>query len=79
MGPKSQIPQLNLPVDVTLLSHPKEKKSKSSVVPCKIIAPDNVDFVSAADAPEFRKDDESYDSVLLLFPGESAVEVTDMS
>ena len=32
-------PQLDLPVKVTILSHPKEKKSKSSVVPVKILAP----------------------------------------
>ena len=29
----SQFPKLQLPVDVTIISHPKEKKSKSSSIP----------------------------------------------
>ena len=73
------MPQLDLPVKVTILSHPKEKKSKSSVVPAKILAPDHVDFVSAVDAPDFLADGSTSDQVAVLFPGESAVEVTDMS
>ena len=52
-GYDAKIPRLELPVKVTLLSHPKEKKSKSSVIPIKILAPDHVDFVSSVDAPDF--------------------------
>jgi len=32
-------PKLDLPVQVTVISHPKEKVSKSSIIPAKIIAP----------------------------------------
>ena len=46
------LPSLDLPVKVTLLSHPKEKKSKSSVVPVKLLAQEHIDFVSSADAPD---------------------------
>jgi len=74
-----QIPKLNLPVKVTLLSHPKELKSKSSVVPIKILAPEDVDFVSSADAPDFLADGSLPHEVAVLFPGEGAIEVTDMT
>ena len=73
------IPIMNLPVKVTILSHPKEKKSKSSVVPAKILAPDHVEFVSQVDAPDFLADGSTADEVAVLFPGESATEVTEMS
>lgn len=33
------VPNLALPVKVTVISHPMEKKSKSSIIPAKIIAP----------------------------------------
>jgi len=33
------VPQIELPIAVTVIMHPKEKKSKSSIIPSKIIAP----------------------------------------
>ena len=79
-GYDSQIPVLDLPVKVTILSHPKEKKSKSSVVPVKIIAQQYVDFVTSADAPDLLAgSDLEADQVAILFPGEKATEVTEMS
>ena len=75
-----QIPKLELPVKVTILSHPKEKKSKSSVVPVKILAPQYVDFLPAVEAPDLLKDsDLDVDQVAILFPGENATEVTELS
>ena len=53
-----QIPKLELPVKVTILSHPKEKKSKSSVVPVKILAPRHVDFLTAVEAPDLIENSE---------------------
>ena len=73
------MPRLDLPVNVTILSHPKELKSKSSVVPVKILAPDQVDFVISEEVPDFLADGSKQDEVAVLFPGENAVEVTDMS
>ena len=73
------MPRLDLPVNVTILSHPKELKSKSSVVPVKILAPDQVDFVISEEVPDFLADGAKQDEVAVLFPGENAVEVTDMS
>jgi hypothetical protein len=32
-------PRLDLPVAVTVIAHPKEKVSKSSIIPAKILAP----------------------------------------
>ena len=36
---KSPCPKLDLPLDVTVIAHPKEKVSKSSILPAKIVAP----------------------------------------
>ena len=43
-----------------------------------VISPDNIKLISTADAPVIREPEDSYDSVVLLFPGEYAKEVTDM-
>ena len=55
-GYEDQMPKLDLPVKVTILSHPKELKSKSSVVPVKVLAPDQVDFVISENVPDFLAD-----------------------
>ncbi len=60
------------------MRHPKEKISKSSIVPSKIIAPDQVEIKHEMFISEIRKDDEPYDSVVLLFPSEDAVDVHTM-
>jgi DTW domain-containing protein YfiP len=75
----SGFPQLVLPIDVTVVSHPKEKKSKSSIIPSKIICPNQVEIVSTTEAPELRRDEEPFDSVVLLFPSDNATEMTQMS
>ena len=49
---RDEVPKLKLPVDVTIIRHPKEKKSKSSVIPSKILAPDNVEIIHTIDVPE---------------------------
>ena len=51
-GYEADMPKLDLPVKVTILSHPKEKKSKSSAIPVKILAQEHIDFVSAIEAPD---------------------------
>jgi hypothetical protein len=40
----SKVPRIQLPINVTVLRHPKEKISKSSIVPSKIISPDQVEI-----------------------------------
>ena len=44
-------PKLKLPCDVSVLRHPKEKRSKSSIIPARIIAPDNVEILHTIDVP----------------------------
>ena len=83
-------PKLTLPVDVTVIRHPKEKISKSSIVPAKVLAPSNVEIMHTIDVPESvcrGRDDEKKgekdeafdpDSVVLMFPSETAVEISTM-
>ena len=78
-GLGDDVPQLDLPFKVTVISHPKEKKSKSSIIPSKIIAPSQVEIVSTTDAPVLREEGEPEDSVVLLFPSENAKEMTQLS
>jgi len=59
-----------------VISHPKEKVSKSSIVPAKIIAPTTVDVHSTTEVPEFS---ESHDEIVLLFPGDEACQMTDLT
>ncbi len=66
---KSKIPKLNLPIKVTVICHPKEKVSKSSILPAKLLAPDDVEIIQSTEAPKF---DDNYDQTVLLFPGDDA-------
>jgi hypothetical protein len=52
LNDRSEVPLLQLPVDVTIIRHPKEKKSKSSVIPSKVLAPDNVEILHTIDVPD---------------------------
>jgi hypothetical protein len=47
-----EVPRLDLPVDVTIIRHPKEKRSKSSVIPSAIIAPNNVEILHTIEVPD---------------------------
>lgn len=88
LNDRSEIPQLKLPLDVTIVRHPKEKKSKSSVIPVKVLAPDNVEILHIIEVPEQvtekyvasdASDQEKYDSVVLMFPSDDAIEVSEMT
>ncbi len=59
-----------------MISHPKEKVSKSSIIPAKVIAPTTVDVLSTTEVPEFS---ESHDEIVLLFPGDDACQMTDLT
>ena len=74
-------PKLKLPCDVSVLRHPKEKRSKSSIIPSKIIAPDNVEILHTVDVPARIgvQDGEDKESVVLMFPSEHAQEISSMS
>ena len=48
----SELPRLNLPVDVTVIRHPKEKRSKSSIISSSIIAPDNIEILHTVNVPD---------------------------
>eukprot|EP00347_Sterkiella_histriomuscorum_P007246 403349699 len=75
----STVPRVQLPVNVTVIRHPKEKISKSSIVASKLVAQDTVEIKHEMLVSELRGDDEDYDSVVLLFPTEDAIEVTSMN
>ncbi len=62
-------PHLRLPIKVTVISHPKEKVSKSSIIPAKIVAPEDVEILSTTEVPAFS---EPLDEIVLLFPGDDA-------
>jgi len=68
------IPQLDLPVNFTILKHPGENMKKSSIIVSKIIAPANVEINNSLEVPDF-----DYDTTILLFPKEDSVPVTTMS
>lgn len=62
-------PQLNLPIKVTVVTHPNEKK-KSSIVPAKVLAPNDIDILfTHTEVPKFT---EASDEIVLLFPGNDA-------
>ncbi len=64
-----EAPLIDLPVKVTVICHPKEKVSKSSILPAKIVAPTSVEILSTTEVPEFS---EALDEIVLLFPGDEA-------
>jgi DTW domain-containing protein YfiP len=64
---------------VTVIRHPKEKISKSSIVPSKIISPDQVEIRHDMDVPTLIEEGAPYDSVVLLFPTDDAKNLTEMS
>lgn len=61
------------------MRHPKEKISKSSIVPSKILAPDHVEIKHELEITPILGDSDPFDSVVLLFPTDDAKEVTSMS
>jgi DTW domain-containing protein YfiP len=74
------VPRMRLPIKVTVISHPKEKKSKSSIIPAKIIAPEDVEIIhTVEDIPTLLEEGDSYDSTVLLFPAEDAKDVSALS
>ena len=68
---KSGLPKLNLPLKVTVIKHPKEKVSKSSILPVKLLAHNQVEILSTLEVPVLRESD-NFDEVVLLFPGDQA-------
>lgn len=61
------------------IRHPKEKASKSSIIPSKILAPDHVEIRQDMQVDVIRGIEDPFDSVVLLFPSEDAVDVSTMS
>ena len=77
---EENVPKMDLPVDVTILRHPKEKKSKSSVIPSKILAPNQVEILHTLDVPDQTAGyGEDPNAVVLMFPSDDATEITEMS
>lgn len=68
-------PKLKLDLKVTVVCHPMEKKSKSSIIPAKLVAPDDVTILSTTEVPAFEEPD---DEIVLLFPGDNAQQMTEL-
>ena len=62
-------PNLRLPIKVTVISHPKEKVSKSSIIPAKVVASEDVEILQTTEVPAFS---EPSDQIVLLFPADDA-------
>ena len=60
------------------MRHPKEKISKSSIVPSKIISPDQVEIKHELEVSPILKEGEPFDSVVLLFPTDDATSLNEM-
>eukprot|EP01095_Lingulamoeba_sp_RSL-Kostka_P016327 TRINITY_DN7952_c2_g1_i1.p1 TRINITY_DN7952_c2_g1~~TRINITY_DN7952_c2_g1_i1.p1 ORF type:complete len:298 (+),score=54.48 TRINITY_DN7952_c2_g1_i1:49-894(+) len=72
---KDNIPQLELPIGLDIIQHKTELKSKSTAIHAKIIAPTSTTIYQYPDeVPEFENPDE----ILLLFPNETAIPVSDI-
>ena len=57
---------------MTVIRHPKEKRSKSSIIHAKIIAPNSVEIYHTIDInPDMLTED-----TVLMFPSEDAQEIT---
>ena len=69
------MPNMQLPVKVTVIRHPKEKRSKSSIIPASVLAPKDVEIVHTIDVPEHL----SETNTVLMFPSDEATEITDMT
>lgn len=48
-------PSLRLPIKVTVISHPKEKVSKSSIIPAKVVASEDVEILQTTEVPAFSE------------------------
>ena len=68
------IPRVNLPINFTILKHPGEKMSKSSIIASKVICPDNIEINNTLEVCDF-----DVDSTILLFPKDDSVPITSMT
>ena len=69
------VPTMDLPVKVTVIRHPKEKRSKSSVIPSQILAPKDVEIIHSIEVPEHL----TAEKTVLMFPSDDATEITEMT
>jgi len=60
------------------LRHPKEKISKSSIVPSKIVGGDRVEIRHELDIQPFKESATDPDSIVVLFPSEDARDVQEI-
>ena len=76
--PSEGVPKLNLPVHVNIVRHAGEPASKSSIIPLKIISPDDVSIfkyhpVTGGTLPELDPTES-----VILYPSEDASDVSDI-
>jgi len=72
-----KIPHVKLPINVTVLQHPKEKPEQSSINPLKILSPDQFEIHRTRNITPNVKIDPT--NTILLYPREDAKLITDIS
>ncbi|CAG9314955.1 unnamed protein product [Blepharisma stoltei] len=77
IGLTPDIPKVVLPLQVHILKCIKEARSKSSAVPIKVLAPDHSEVIGCLG--EDRSVPEYPDTAVLVFPGENARSIPELS
>lgn len=75
MVDKKLIPQLILPLHVSVLQHPKEKIEQSSIIPAKILAPSSLDIYRTDTLPSIHLDPKD---TLFLYPTKDAKSIKEL-
>jgi len=74
VGDASIVPQVSLPFTLHIIRHPREKASKSSAVPARIVAPKHVQLHDFPHIPPLQKD-----RTVILFPSPDAISMKDVN
>ncbi|PRP76847.1 hypothetical protein PROFUN_14806 [Planoprotostelium fungivorum] len=75
VGDIDRVPQMRLPIQLNIIHHPKEPKSKKTSIHAKVLAPLDVVMFDDPDIPDYRQEK---DEVLLLFPSPDAKNISEI-
>ena len=71
----NRIPKVALPVTLHIVRHSGEKKSKSSVIPLKMVSPEHVSLYSFHRSATASLPNVSSDDTVILYPSDDSLEV----
>ena len=72
---ETKIPKVSLPLTVHIVRHAGESKSKSSVIPLKLVANDDVKLYTLKTTSDSELPDLHPDNTVILYPSDDSVEV----